>query len=75
MRQRTYDKGRILEKLDVRKQYSQIYFITINCVEFHSYIYIYILTPFFKLDRPEEGWTPTRVSPTSNSRGIGGIPP
>ena len=69
--------GRDLEKLDVRKQYSQIYFITINCVEFHSYIYIYIyiLTPFFKLDRTEEGQTPTRVSPTSNSRGIGGIPP
>ena len=34
IRQRTYDKGRILEKLDVRKQYSQIYFITINCVEY-----------------------------------------
>jgi len=36
--------------LEVRKQYSQFYFITINCVEFHStYIYISIFISFLKI--------------------------
>ena len=37
-------------QFDVRKQYSHFYFITINCVEFHStYIYISILISFLKM--------------------------
>ena len=47
------------------------YFITIICVEFHSYIYV--LTTFFKLDVSDAGWTPTTRSHRSNSRGNGGI--
>ena len=38
-----------------------------------SFIHIYVLTPFFKLDLADAGWTPTTWSHTSNSRGIGGI--
>ena len=38
-----------------------------------SYSYIYVLTPFFKLDFSEAGSTPSRRSYARNSRGIGGI--
>ena len=65
----TSETGRNLQQLEVRKQYSQFYFITINCVEFHSYI----LTPFFKLDPTDAGRSPTKGSRTSNSREIGEI--
>ena len=37
-----------------------------------SFIHIY-WPPLFKLDRADAGWSPTRASPASNSRGIGGI--
>ena len=69
IRETTCETGRILEQLRVRKQYSQYYFITINCVEIHSYI----LTPFFKLDRTDAGRAPTNGTRVSNSRGVGGI--
>ena len=36
------------------------------------YSYIYVLTPFFKLDLSDAG-TPSTSSHASNSRGIGGI--
>jgi hypothetical protein len=36
--QTTDETSRLFEKLEVRKQYSQIYFITINRVEFHIYM-------------------------------------
>ena len=39
------------------------------------YSYIYVLTPFFKLDFSEAGSTPSTRSYASNSRGIGGILP
>jgi hypothetical protein len=67
----TYRHGgrRILQQLHVRKQYSQSYFITINYVEFHSYI----LISFFKLDRMDAGRSPIKGSRMSNSKGIGGI--
>ena len=39
------------------------------------YSYIYVLTPFFKLDFSEAGSTPSRRSYARNSRGIGGILP
>ena len=39
------------------------------------YSYIYVLTPFFKLDVSDAGLTPSRRSYASNSRGIGGILP
>ena len=65
----TIERGRVLEQFRVRKQYSHFYFITIKCAEFHSYI----LTPLFKLDRTDAGWSPTKASPASNLRGIGGI--
>ena len=38
-----------------------------------SFIHIYVLTPFFKLDVADAGWTPTTRSHKSNWRGIGGI--
>ena len=41
----------------VRKQYSQFYFITINCVEFHS-AHISILISFLKIDRIREKLLP-----------------
>ena len=69
IRERTVEKGKVLEQFYVRKLYSQFSFITINCVELHSYI----LNPFFKLGRTEAGHSPTTVSPASNLRGIGGI--
>ena len=58
IRQHTTERGRMTPKqFEVRKQNSHFYFITINCVEYHSYIYI--LTPFFKLDLADAGRTPT----------------
>jgi len=56
------------DKLHVRKQNSQFYFITIICVEFHStYTYhIYLLTV-------GSGAAPTRTPHTSTSRGNRGI--
>jgi hypothetical protein len=68
-RQTCYEKGRILEQLNVHKQYSQFYFITISYVEFHSYI----LTSFFTLDQADAGWSSSNRACTGNSRGIGGI--
>src|SRR4051812_34674090 len=49
-----------LEQLRLSKQSTQHYFITINCVEFYSYIYIYI-DPILHiyLDRTDVGPTPT----------------
>ena len=41
IRHKTSERGRSEEQFEVCKQYSHFYFITINCVEFHSYIYIY----------------------------------
>ena len=40
-----------------------------------SFIHIYVLTPFFKLDFSEAGSIPSRRSYARNSRGIGGILP
>ena len=54
-----------LYQFRVRKPYSQFKFITINCVEFHSYM----LTPFFKLDRTVAGRSSTAETRTGNSRG------
>jgi hypothetical protein len=42
IRQKTSERGFTKQQFEVRKQYSQFYFITINCVDF---IHIYILTP------------------------------
>jgi hypothetical protein len=42
IRQKTTEKGFTAQQFEVRKQYSQFYFITINCVDF---FHIYILTP------------------------------
>ena len=62
------DSGYSKKDFDVRKQhYSQF------CVEFHSYIYMHVLTPFFKLALGAGGRTPTTRSHKNNSRGIGGI--
>jgi hypothetical protein len=52
IRETCYEKGRVLEQLDVRKQYSQFYFITIIYVEF---LHSYILISFFTLDRTDAG--------------------
>ena len=41
----------------------------------HSYIYMYVLTPLFKLDVSDAGCTPRTRSYASNSGGIGGILP
>ena len=38
-----------------------------------SFIHIYVLTPFFKLDVADAGRTPTTRSHTRNSRGIAGF--
>jgi hypothetical protein len=51
MREHCCEKRR-LEQLDVCKQYSQFYFITIIYVEF---LHSYILIPFVTLDRTEAG--------------------
>jgi hypothetical protein len=56
--------GKEFYNFHVRKQYSKSYFITINCVEFHSYILIL----FFKLDRMSVGQSPSKGSRMSNSR-------
>jgi hypothetical protein len=59
-----------IEQLDVRKQYSQFYFITIIYVEF---LHSYILIPLFTLDRTDAGSSSSNRACTSNSRGSGGI--
>ena len=64
-----------VRQIEVSKHYLQFHFITINCVEFHSYIHtthIFILFSFFK-DGKDAGAAPTTEPRTSNSRGIGGI--
>jgi len=44
-------------QFEVRKQYSQFYFITINCVEFHS-THISILISFLKIEKMREQLLP-----------------
>jgi hypothetical protein len=58
--------------LEVRKQYSQFYFITINYVEFHL-TYIYHIDLLLK-DEEGASEAPTKGALMSNSRGIVGIP-
>src|SRR5215216_7243001 len=45
-----------LEQLRVSKQSTQHYFITINCIEFYSYIYIYPILHIYS-DRTDAGPT------------------
>ena len=66
--QTTCEKGRALEQLEVRKQYSQFFYCDQLCLV--SFIYI---DPFFKLDRTAAGRSSTTRSRTSNSRGNCGI--